>query len=174
MELLEHSYNAYLRELDRRDQLRRALALPMGLTVVLAGTWYSLVGRFAWLGAREELVLAFAGLVALGLIVLAAGALFLVLSHVGYVYAYVPTATEILEYSDKLMDYYQVSTRDDAQVKADIDELLTTEFAQNAHENAMNTKSKYLHNASVRLVASIGCLVAAGAVELFARVGEHV
>jgi len=174
MDLIEHSYDAYVRELSRRDELRRALALPIGLSVVLAGAWYSLIGRFDWLAALEPLSIAFTVLSAVGVLALIAGACFLICSHVGYVYVYMPTAKEVLSYSDELVDYYQVGNRTDPQVEADVTEFLVKEYADNAHENAMNnnTKSKHLHNASIRLVASLVFLAAAGATDLLARVGE--
>lgn len=174
MDLIEHSYDAYVRELSRRDELRRALALPIGLSVVLAGAWYSLLGRFDWLAVPEPFSIAFAVLSAVGVLALIAGAHFLICSHVGYVYVYMPTAKEVIGYSDELVDYYQVGNRADLHVEADVVEFLTKEYAENAHENAMNnnTKSKHLHNASVRLVASLVFLAAAGVADLLARVGE--
>ena len=174
MDLLEHSYNAYLRELVRRDELRRGIALPIGLSGALAGAWYSLARRFDWIGSTESFVVAF--LMVLGLLTLISGAFFLVRSHVGYVYVYVPTAKEILAYSAELASYHGELSRTSSAVQNDTDEFLEREFANNAHENALNnnTKSKHLHNASVRLVASLGFLVAAGVIDLLVRMGVNI
>lgn len=161
METFEYCKESYHQELSRRSDLRSALNLPIGLAVVLAGALYSLLNNFSWsscigiLGYSFGLASLLSG-IALGLVIFC-----LIRSHVNYEYAYVPTPREILEYREKLLEYYRDANGDLGDVEKEAEHntimYLEKEFARDAHHNALNNneKSGYLHTASIFLVVSL-------------------
>lgn len=168
METFEYCKESYHHELSRKNDLRSALNLPIGLAVVLAGALFSLLNNYSWPSCAGVVSYSFGlacllSAVSLGLVIYK-----LIRSHVNYEYAYVPTPKEILEYRGSLVEHYRNKTNneEDAEKEAEHDavEYLAREFAKNAHHNAMNNneKSGYLHEASIFLVASLIFTMLAG------------
>ena len=105
MDFLSYSKEAYINELDRRDSLRKALSLPMGFSVVFAGGLFSLFKNFNWEQTLTLASILFGFTWVIGFTLLVVAVCYLIRSHIGYEYAYVPTPKEIREYYDKLTEY---------------------------------------------------------------------
>lgn len=175
METFEYCKESYHHELSRRNDLRSAMNLPIGLAVVLAGVLYSLLNNFSWsscigiVGYSFGLASVLSGM-ALGLVIF-----YLIRSHVNYEYAYVPTPKEILEYREKLLEHYRDTNEDVEGVENEAEHntmvYLEKEFAQNAHHNALNNneKSGYLHTASIFLVVSLILTMLSGLLAIIAK-----
>ena len=168
METFEYCKESYLHELSRRNDLRSALNLPIGLAVVLAGALYSLLNSFSWSSCIGIIGYSFGFSSALSGIALGLVIFYLIRSHVNYEYAYVPTPKEILEYREKLLEHYRDTKEDLEGIEKEAEHntmiYLEKEFARNAHHNALNNneKSGYLHTASIFLVGSLIFTMLAG------------
>ena len=175
MDTLEYCKQSYHYELSRRNELRAALNLPIGLSVILSGAIYTLVVNYNW--AESSNIFSYS----LGLSFLLSG-VFLILvivrlvqSHVNYEYAYVPTPKEILDYREQLVEYYLKygMTQDESQELSEQNTqvYLEQELAKNAHHNAINNnmKSGHLHNASIYLVFSLVFVMIAGALVIISK-----
>ena len=167
MDLLEHSKDAYERELARRDELRRAMDLPLGVCVVIAGALFSLFRIFDWLCSSAWIIWCFGISWALCFIGLIGSVVYLVRSHIGYEYAYVPTSKEIVKYYENLFVYY-ANVKADGDVDQEVAGYLTGEYSNNAHHNALNNNSKSarLHAAHMCIVFSMIFLAISGAILL--------
>lgn len=175
METFEYCKESYHHELSRRNDLRSALNLPIGLAVVLAGALYSLLNNFSWSSCVGFVAYSFGLASLLSGIALILVIIYLIRSHVNYEYAYVPTPKEILEYREKLFEHYRDTNEDveGAEKEAEHDTMgyLEKEFARNAHHNALNNneKSGYLHTASIFLVVSLIFTMLAGLLVIISK-----
>ena len=144
-------------------------------SVVLAGALYSLLNTFSWSPCIGVIGYSFGLASLLTGIALILVIVYLIRSHVNYEYAYVPTPKEILEYREKLFEYYQKTNEDveaaEKEAERDTVGYLEREFARNAHHNALNNnkKSGYLHTASVFLVVSLIFTMLAGVLVIISK-----
>lgn len=170
MDFLSYSKEAYISELERRDSLRRALSLPMGLSIVFAGGLFSLFKHFNWEPTLTWSETLFGISWIMGFTFLMVAVWYLIRSHIGYEYAYVPTPKEIWEYYDKLTEYYASGTEEGCP-DTDVNDYMAREYADNAHHNALNnnSKSSRLHRASLCL---LGTLVFTGVAGLILIISE--
>ena len=164
MELLELCKDEYQGELDRRNEIRRSLTLPIGLSVLFGGAIYSLLAGFPWAEVEMLTLKAFLTVSIPGILFWAAAVIFLIRAHVGFSYGYVPTAKEIIEYKEALVLFYGDKGCED-QSQSDVEAYLQSEFSNTAHHNFLNNNSKaaYLHEANRRLVV---VLIALGLMSL--------
>jgi len=153
MDFLTHNQKEYIRELERRNELRRSLTLPIGLSILFGGAIYSLMAGFSWSDEPVLAVYAFVTASVPASVFWASAVLFLIKSHIGYEYAYMPTAKELEEYKEKLVDFYKEIAQEDISDQ-DVRDHLRKEYADNAHHNCLNnnTKAAELHKANVRFV----------------------
>jgi len=167
MDIFQHSKDEYFCELDRRNELRKALSLPMGLSVIFAGGLFSVLKGFEWASVPICFALLFGISSLLTALSLGVGIYFLVRSHVGYEYAYVPTAKEVRKYYDDLVQYYGAEGNND-RAGEDVIEYLSQEYSENAHHNALknNSKSAFLHRANLCIVLTLIFLALTGALLL--------
>lgn len=156
MDFLTYSKEAYIGELERRDALRRVISLLMGLSIVFAGGLFSLFKNFHWEPTSNWAPALFGISWVIGFIFLGVAVWYLIRSHIGYEYAYVPTPKEIREYHEKLTEYY-ASGAEEGCPDTDVEEYMAREYADNAHRNALNnnSKSSRLHRASLCLVGTL-------------------
>jgi hypothetical protein len=168
MDLLEHSREEYRAELERRNELRRALSIPIGLSVVFAGAQFSLFRAFPSDSAGICVAGAFFVFWAMSLFSLVFVIVYLIRSHIGHDYAYIATPKEILEYREKLQDYYKERGGEDVSDQ-DIRVYLESEYAQNAHHNSLrnNTKAMNLHKANQGVVVTLVGIALSGIMVLF-------
>lgn len=171
MNLLEHSKEAYSDELERRNELRRAIGLPVGLCVIFSGALFSLFRAFPW----HEVPVFYSGMFVLiwviGVLGLAGAIAYLISCHVGYDYAYMATPKEVREYRKNLIEYYNCSFND-KKLDDEIEEFLEKEYAENAHYNSQQNdkKSARLHRASQYLVVTLGVIALSGFFHLMVQV----
>ena len=153
MDMFAHSRREHLSELERRNELRRSLALPIGLAVLFGGGLYSLLSGFSWSEVNTITLHAVLFATVPAVVLWVSAVTFVIRSHVGYRYAYIPTAREIFDYKLKLEQFYSQTNKKD-ESDTDIQAHLLKEYSDNAHHNNMNnnTKSARLHEANIRLV----------------------
>lgn len=153
MELFELCKDEYHGELERRNEIRRSLTLPIGLSVLFGGATYSLLAGFPWNEVEIVTLKAFMAVSVPGMVFWTAAVVFLIRAHVGFSYGYVPTAKEINKYKEKLVVFYADGGCEDHS-DSDIEAYLQTEFSNTAHHNFINNNSKaaYLHEANRRLI----------------------
>lgn len=170
MNIFEYSKEAYAAELARRSDLRTALGLPMGLSVVLAGAVFTLLGGFEWSAVELWLATLFGIASGMAVVSLGFGIYYLIRSHVGYEYAYIPTAKEVAQYRQDLLEYYGDES-DVSKVDQEVEDYIAGECSENAHINSENNdrKSMYLHLANLALVSTLILVAICGALFLIAK-----
>lgn len=168
MKNFEYCKESYLHEVSRANELRRSVNLPAGLTVILAGALFSLFKSYSFsatLGVFDFCIIVVGFTSAVCLL---GAMLFMVIAHVNYEYAHVPTSKEIMEYKRQYVDYLKKvpGGRKKAEHIADLNvvKYLELQFADNAHINAMNNNSKsgYLHEVNIFLVSAVFSLLLTG------------
>ena len=157
MDYFAHAKDAYIEELARRDEIRRALHIPTGLGVVIGGAIFSLVTSYPWSEFSWNFNTLFGMSALLATVSLSVAVFFLARTYVSYEYALAPTAKEILDYRSDLNAYYEHSNTDEGSVDREIKIYLTQQYAADAHHNALNNyaKSARLYKANIAFVVSV-------------------
>lgn len=158
---LEICKESYYRELDRKSSLTNSLALPIGISTVIAGGYAYVVTAVANITTRFEITIACLSTLA-GFCLLAA-VYFICRSYLGYTYKHMPTVFEMREYRRNLVNFH--NEKENAQECADAEtmEYYIDKLASTAHDNTRNNdaKSGYLYLANRSLVVSLGFLLLA-------------
>lgn len=174
MDIFEYCKESYILESSRRNDLRDALNLPIGLSIVLLGAVFALLSQFEWTQYLGVVGYTFGLLSILNSISLALVIANLIRAHVNYEYSYVPTSKEVLEYQTSLISYYQTSgntVEAESLAEADTAKYMAEQFAINAHINFFNNnqKSGFIHASNFYLVASLVITLLSGAIFLLQK-----
>ena len=155
MNKFEFYKDLHYRELDRKYSLTNALALPIGIsTIISSGMVYVAKSLGKIEGGLEWTVLVILGLCTLSLII---AIYFLYRSYIGYEYGYLPTSKYISEYRDGLIEYYNPDPEAIKLAEAEVDDYISSKFAETSHKNAINNdqKSGYLRLANLSIMAAL-------------------
>ena len=173
MDLLQHAKESYTHELERRNELRRALGLPVSIAVVFAGAQFSLFRAFPWGLTESAIEIGFGVTWSAAVLSWIALVVFLIWGHVGHPYAYIATPKELRDYRNKLAEHDDTSISDE-NINAELEQFLEAEYADNAHHNSIKNdkKSVFLHRANQALVVSLLFTVLSGSIVLVADLCE--
>jgi len=166
MDRLDLYRQLYFEELRRKEELRSALALPVGMLTVLGGViaiYIRVLGRSS-ISDPWVVLLGIGTLLLMGTFLLTVT--HLIKSYHDYTYSFVPYAPDLEEAFANLMEYHEAK----GQARADFEAELIGSFSKAHKINAFNNDSKsgHLHNANQMLVYSIA-LVLVCSVPFFVR-----
>lgn len=130
MDYFSYAKEAYFDELTRRDEIRRALNIPMALGIVIGGAIFSLLTSYIWPSFSCAANLLFGVSAILASIALSVAIFFLVRTYVSYEYAMVPTAKEILDYREEMKEYLEESNGDLNILDDEVQIYLTQQYAE--------------------------------------------
>jgi len=173
MDLLQHAKESYTHELERRNELRRALSVPVSIAVVFAGAQFSLFRAFPWEVSEWPMAIGFGVTWAVAVLSWIALVVFLIWGHVGYPYAYIATPKELRDYRNELAQHDETAICDE-KINAELEQFLEVEYANNAHHNSIKNdkKSAFLHRANQALVVSLLFTAVSGSIVLVADLCE--
>lgn len=148
----EFAKELYFRELDRRDQLDSSSTFRVAVVTLLAGlfSYYSSAYRADELGQPWLFLLC-----AIGAAVAVSVAIILVVSSfIGYTWAYLAPASDLLSYYQNLVAYERDHGIDGSSAAHEFERALVERFVAAASHNVLNnnSRSEKLYLAS-RLIA---------------------
>jgi len=145
----------YYRELDRRNSLTSALALPIGISTLISSGLLYVAKSVQTVDTRIEL--AIVAFIVGGAISLACAIFYLCRSYIGYTYQYVPTFSNVRDYRISLRDFYDdkedANTRSESEAKNYLIDKMALTSLKNFENN--NQKSGYIYLANRALVVAL-------------------
>ncbi|MBX2878302.1 MAG: hypothetical protein KTR32_00140 [Granulosicoccus sp.] len=162
MDWLSFFKEFYFQEIDRKYALTRSMAIPVGISTVLASALFVLAGQLTVIATMIDLAL---------FVLLACVALLMLLSfyclkrfYFNHAYHYLPTTLQIADHRQELEEFYlQSQDEHTASSQADKDsvEYLTQLFARTAHHNALinDERVRWLFWANASLYGALLLLI---------------
>ncbi len=163
----------YDREMEQRDQLRSAIATPLGLISLLGALTAAIVRAFQFTVGPAAVIVSAALIVACAL--LAAAIYYLIRCYHGHTYKGIQTAGELKKYRDDLAAWYSATGSNPDHADTDTEAYLADSYAQAAHHNAeVNAlKWNYLFLANRRIIYATLAIAVAFPVYLRDQLSER-
>ncbi|HMB90901.1 MAG TPA: hypothetical protein VKP65_08645 [Rhodothermales bacterium] len=156
MNRLEFYKDLYFAELERKEELRTALTLPIGILTVLGGViaiYLREIGRAEMLDVSISFLGVFTFLLIMSFLATVRN---LVKSYHVYTYDFVPYATDLEQAYQDLVVYHETVEEAEADFESSVLQSLVIAHRKNAFNN--DSKSSHIHNANQTLIY---CLVLA-------------
>lgn len=149
-------------ELDRKDKLTAALALPVGVLGVLGSAGVAMIRTFTY--HDPILKMFFFVFVAAGIVSFTVGLCFLGLSFLAQTYVYLPLISEMKRFEDEMMEYANVMADGYGEVQEDYDREFRRRIIAAADSNTLSNdrRSKWLHWSRIALLLTVGLGYVAG------------
>ncbi|MBW8003477.1 MAG: hypothetical protein FVQ80_15925 [Planctomycetes bacterium] len=153
MNLLDFFKEQYYYELDRKHQHLRLLNISLIIVGAIMGTVWLYLSSFEF--SQGILTCSFVFALAIAIIGVLGAISFIIISHFDYEYRYLPGGSELLEWYNQLVGYYDKYPG--ANALEHFEKELISRFSYAAHINMMNNekKSKSIHNANKFIIISI-------------------
>lgn len=144
-------------ELKRKNELTNRLSIPIGIVIVVfGGLFYIFKNISKPFDLLEIIELALSSISCIFILI---AVYFLVRSYFNYAYGYVPTAQQIENWRNELLEYYEQLEIELPDEEADkhVKDHLRNKYAEHAHRNTLNNdnKSTFLHKANLTIICSI-------------------
>lgn len=176
MSLRELYQQHYFHEIDRKDKINNATAIPLGIISIIIGgvvvVASDLDHPFDFMEKAQILFLSFAATA------IFAAIYFLARCYWGYRYYYLPTTSNIKLYHDDLLSYYKTQGMKDARASAlaekEIHEYIENEYTKNTSRNTQNNdlKQSRLFKANGLTISSVLFLALASAPYIYSQAIE--
>lgn len=152
---LEHLKEHYFFELNRKQQLEGALALPVAVLTGLGGVAFSFAQSFHY--AANVRCTAFISALSGITICLGLSFYFIVRASFPFKYSTVPSPQELLTYVDSTKQYYRSLNESELKADRDFETEIKKAYAEATTTNALNnrTKAANLYKANLALIAAV-------------------
>lgn len=142
-------------ELERKEKLTAALALPVGVLAVLGSGGIAMVRSFTY---RDPTLNAlFLGFLFAGLGAFSLCLWFLAHSYIAQKYVYLPLLAELKRFEDEMMEYASVMAGGESEVRDDYERELRRRIIAAADTNTLanDWRSRWLHWSRITLFVTV-------------------
>jgi hypothetical protein len=155
-------------EIERKDALTNAMAVPVGVLTVLGGLLGFLSRDFSYRPAYLSWI--FVALLVIDALLFLVSVILLLCAYHGYAYSFLPTASELASYYEQLCTYLkQTKSQEEVdkvaedRAKSQLDAMLIRRYTEAITVNSGNNdkKSAYLHRSNTFLIAALAAALIA-------------
>lgn len=138
-------------ELDRKDKLTAALALPVGVLTVLGGVGTAMVKSFTF--DDRTLNVFFLGSVGGGFLAFTLCLWFLARAYLAQTYQYLPLLAELKKFEDDMIEFSRVMAGGVAEVEEDFNNEFQRRIIEAADANTLSNdlRSRWMHWSRIML-----------------------
>jgi hypothetical protein len=149
-------------ELDRKDKLTAALALPVGVLTVLGGLGTAMLNSFTF--ADQTLSAIFVVSLLGGFIAFTSCLVFLGRAYLAQTYAYLPLLGDLKKFEDEMAEFSRVMAGGDAEVAEEFNDEFQRRIIAAADANTLSNdeRSKWMHWSRIMLFVIVGFAYIAG------------
>ena len=149
-------------ELDRKDKLTAALALPVGVLGVLGSAGIAMIRTFTY--RDPTLKLMFVVVAAAGIVAFTVCLFLLARAYLAQTYVYLPLLQEMLHFEQEMIGLVGVMAGGEAEVREDFERELRRRIiaAADANTASNDRRSKWLHWSRIALFVTVGFVYIAG------------